>query len=190
MSEEQTARLLDPLFTTNAMREIFSDRRRLQGMLDFEVALARALARADVRPQLPSIRTRAMRRGSFCAGLAGARSSPCRKSRDSTREALTATVAKSDAKAAGFVHWGATSQDAIDTGLVLQMRDALDILAADLANFRTLASSLRKHATTLIVGRTWLQQASPDHSRPEIRRLARRNPTSSANVSLHCAPEH
>ena len=50
MSEKQTARLLDPLFTTDAMREIFSDRRRLQGMLDFEAALARALARAGVAP--------------------------------------------------------------------------------------------------------------------------------------------
>ena len=50
LSEKQTARLLDPLFTTDTMREIFSDRRRLQGMLDFEAALARALVRAGVAP--------------------------------------------------------------------------------------------------------------------------------------------
>jgi hypothetical protein len=45
---------------------------------------------------------------------------------------LTALVAKDDPEAAQFVHWGATSQDANDTGLVLQIRKALDILDADL----------------------------------------------------------
>src|SRR5271154_4297817 len=50
LSEKHTARLLDPLFTTSRMREIFSDRGRLQGMLDFEAALARALARTGIAP--------------------------------------------------------------------------------------------------------------------------------------------
>ena len=47
-------RLLDPLFTTGKMREIFSDTNRLQRMLDFEAALARALARAEVAPPSPA----------------------------------------------------------------------------------------------------------------------------------------
>jgi 3-carboxy-cis,cis-muconate cycloisomerase len=46
--------------------------------------------------------------------------------------ALTAQVAEDNAEAARYVHWGATSQDAMDTGLVLQLRAALDALDADL----------------------------------------------------------
>ena len=163
MSEKQTGRLLDPLFTTDAMREIFSDRRRLQGMLDFEAALARALARAEVAPASAVEPIVAQCTPDHFAldvlareaALAGNLAIPLLK-------ALTAAVAKSDAKAAGFVHWGATSQDAIDTGLVLQLREALDLMQRELAQFSTtLARLAEKHQATLLAGRTWLQQASP-----------------------------
>src|ERR1700674_1620931 len=50
VSTQQPAHLLDPLFTTDTMRAIFSDQRRLQSMLDFEAALARPLARAGIAP--------------------------------------------------------------------------------------------------------------------------------------------
>jgi 3-carboxy-cis,cis-muconate cycloisomerase len=163
LSEKHTARLLDPLFTTDAMREIFSDRRRLQGMLDFEAALARGLAHAGVAPAASVEPIVAQCNADHFAldvlareaALAGNLAIPLVK-------ALTAAVAKSDANAAGFVHWGATSQDAIDTGLVLQLRDALDLLARELAQFSsTLARVAETHQATLLAGRTWLQQASP-----------------------------
>jgi 3-carboxy-cis,cis-muconate cycloisomerase len=163
LSEKQTARLLDPLFTTDAMREILSDRRKLQGMLEFEAALARALARAGVAPESAVEPIVAQcNPNNFAldplareAALAGNLAIPLVK-------VLTAAVAKSDPKAAGFVHWGATSQDAIDTGLVLQLRDALDLLHRELLQFSaTLARVAEKHQATLLAGRTWLQQASP-----------------------------
>jgi 3-carboxy-cis,cis-muconate cycloisomerase len=163
LSEKQTARLLDPLFTTDAMREIFSDRRKLQGMLEFEAALARALARAGVAPESavePIVvqcnpNNFALDPLAREAALAGNLAIPLVK-------VLTAAVAKSDPKAAGFVHWGATSQDAIDTGLALQLRDALDLLHRELLQFSaTLARIAEKHQATLLAGRTWLQQASP-----------------------------
>jgi 3-carboxy-cis,cis-muconate cycloisomerase len=163
VSEKQTARLLDPLFTTDSMREICSDRHRLQGMLDFEAALARALAHAGVAPDASvapivaqcTADKFAMDVLAREAALAGNLAIPLMK-------ALTAAVAKSDPKASGFVHWGATSQDAIDTGLVLQLRDALDLLQRDLAQFSSaLARVAKKHQSTLLAGRTWLQQASP-----------------------------
>jgi 3-carboxy-cis,cis-muconate cycloisomerase len=163
LSEKQTARLLDPLFTTDSMREIFSDRRRLQGMLDFEGALARALARASVAPAAsvePIVAQCSADRFALDvlareAALAGNLAIPLVR-------ALTAAVAKSDPQAAGFVHWGATSQDAIDTGLVLQLRDALDLLQRELAQFASaLARVAETHQSTLLAGRTWLQQASP-----------------------------
>src|ERR1700684_3107265 len=163
LSEKQTGRLLDPLFTTDSMREIFSDRRRLQGMLDFEAALARALARAGVAPEASvapivaqcTADKFAMEVLAREAALAGNLAIPLVK-------ALTAAVAKSDSKAAGYVHWGATSQDAIDTGLVLQVRDALDLMQRELLQFAaTLAGVAETHQATPLAGRTWLQQASP-----------------------------
>ena len=156
-------RLLDPLFTTEPAREIFSDRGRLQGMLDFEAALAQALARVGVAPGGVAPAIQAQCRADLLAtdtlaregGLAGNLAIPLVK-------ALTAAVAKSDERAAGFVHWGATSQDAIDTGLVLQLRDALDLMTRELAALSdVLAHVAERYRSTLLAGRTWLQQASP-----------------------------
>ncbi|HAI46172.1 MAG TPA: 3-carboxy-cis,cis-muconate cycloisomerase, partial [Stenotrophomonas sp.] len=57
---------------------------------------------------------------------------------------------------------GATSQDAMDTGLVLQLRDALALIEADLATLaETLSRQALLHADTPLVGRTWLQHATP-----------------------------
>ena len=80
---------------------------------------------------------------------------------------LTALVAKESIEAARFVHWGATSQDAIDTGLVLQLRAALPLIEADLKRLSAaLAALAKKHRKTTQVGRTWLQQAlrSEEHT--------------------------
>ncbi|MET0680791.1 MAG: 3-carboxy-cis,cis-muconate cycloisomerase [Burkholderiales bacterium] len=163
MNASTSTRLLDPLFTTDRMRAVFSDRDRLQGMLDFEAALARAEARAGVIPDAapPAIAAKcrahafdldALARG---AALAGNTAIPMVK-------ALTALVAKNDDAAARFVHWGATSQDAMDTGLVLQLRGALDLIDADLARLADVLARLAdEHKRTVLAGRTWLQQATP-----------------------------
>ncbi len=162
MSDPST-RLLDPLFTTGEMRAVFSDRGRLQGMLDFEAALARAEAQSSVIPSsaVGAIESRcraeafdvgALARG---AALAGNTAIPLVK-------ALTALVAKQDEAAARYVHWGATSQDAMDTGLVLQLRAALDLIDADLGRLASVLARLAaEHKGAVLAGRTWLQQATP-----------------------------
>ena len=77
-------------------------------------------------------------------------------------KALTLLVATRDAEAARYVHWGATSQDAIDTGLILQLVPALTAIDADLARLSSaLAALARAHARTPLAGRTWLQQGPP-----------------------------
>lgn len=163
MSSSPTTRLFDSLFTTDQVREVFSDRARLQGMLDFEAALAHALTRVGVAPAGAASAIQAQCKAEIFAthalareaALAGNLAIPLVK-------ALTAAVAKSDEKAAGFVHWGATSQDATDTGLVLQLRAAFDLIAPRLAQLADeLARLVQEHRTTLLAGRTWLQQASP-----------------------------
>jgi len=77
-------------------------------------------------------------------------------------KALTASVARVDADAARYVHWGATSQDAIDTAMMLTLRAAIEALLGDIdravAGFAILA---RTHRHTAVVARTWLQHALP-----------------------------
>jgi 3-carboxy-cis,cis-muconate cycloisomerase len=163
VSGSTSTRLLDPLFTTDRMRAVFSDRGRLQGMLEFEAALARAEARAGIVPAAVVAPIESQCRAELFdvddlargAALGGNTAIPMVK-------ALTALVAKQDATAARYVHWGATSQDAMDTGLVLQLRDALDSLDADLARLSlVLAGLAERHKRTVLAGRTWLQQATP-----------------------------
>jgi 3-carboxy-cis,cis-muconate cycloisomerase len=156
-------KLLDPLFGWAAVDEIFADPTRLQRMLDFEAALARAEARAGVIPSSAAtpIATRcqadlfnleSLARG---ADDAGNLAIPMVK-------ALTELVGQSDQEAARYVHWGATSQDAIDTGLVLQLRDAFDAIALDLQGLSELLATLsHAHRATPVAARTWLQQAVP-----------------------------
>src|SRR6185312_1266882 len=65
-------------------------------------------------------------------------------------------------EAGRYVHWGATTQDIMDTAVVLQMRDALTIVGDDIATLRTILADLaRKHRDTAMAGRTHLQQALP-----------------------------
>jgi 3-carboxy-cis,cis-muconate cycloisomerase len=145
------------------MREVFSDASLLQGMLDFEAALASAEARCGVIPAQAAgiitrvcgdarLNTEALGRAAVSAGNLAI---------PLVRE-LTALVAQEDGNASGWVHWGATSQDAIDTGLVLQLRRALALLEDDLVRLiRAQAALVRKERGTVMTGRTWLQQALP-----------------------------
>ncbi len=155
--------LLDSLLRGAAVSARFSRDATLQGMLDFEVALAAAEAEVGLIPAAAVAPiTAAARAGDLdwmalrdAAACAGNLAIPLVKQ-------LTARVKTLDADAARFVHWGATSQDAIDTGLILQVRGALDDLGADLdALIATLAEQVRHHRATVMIGRTWLQHALP-----------------------------
>src|SRR5215470_14750456 len=155
--------LLGRLFRWDAVEQFLGDRARVQSLLDFEAALARAEARTGVVPAAAAsviaarcsadlVDMEALARG---AALAGNLAIPLVKQ-------LTALVAADDAEAARFVHWGATSQDAIDTGLVLRLRGATRQIAAELERLAgALASLADAHRDTLVAGRTWMQQAVP-----------------------------
>ncbi len=156
-------RLIESLAATDALSLIFSDGSVLQAMLDFEAALARAEARVGVIPAdaARSIDEAARAEGFDTADLA----------RQSLRAGtpaiplvrmLTERVRASDRGAAGFVHWGATSQDVADTALVLLLRRCRDILAADHARLvRALRRLAEEHANSVMLGRTLLQPAPP-----------------------------
>lgn len=156
-------RLLDPLFTTSRMQEIFSDASRLQRMLDFEAALARALAQAGVAPQASVAPIEAHCKSNlFSHDLISQAAAQAGNLTIPLVQQLTAFVARADEKAAGFVHFGATSHDAIDTGLILQLRDAFDDTEKELARLSSVLRRLTEsHKQTVLAGRTWMQQASP-----------------------------
>jgi 3-carboxy-cis,cis-muconate cycloisomerase len=141
----------------------FTPIRRVQAMLDVEVALAEALAGAGVIPaaSVAPIRTAARAERYDRAALAAEAVEAGNHLIPLVRH-LTREVAAIDATAAGHVHWGATSQDVIDTALVLQLREAVgDILTALDAAADAAADLATRHVATPIAGRTWLQQATP-----------------------------
>ncbi|WP_284691951.1 3-carboxy-cis,cis-muconate cycloisomerase [Pseudomonas oligotrophica] len=155
--------LFDAYFTSAPMRAVFCDRGRLQGLLDFEAALARAeaavgvISPAAVAPIVEACRAERYDVPALAAAIASAGNSAI-----PLVKALGREVAASDADAEKYLHLGATSQDAMDTGLVLQLRAALALLRADLARLAgALAVQAERHAELPMSGRTWLQHATP-----------------------------
>lgn len=155
--------LFDAYFTQPAMRAIFSDHGRVQGMLDFEAALARAEARVGVIPVNAVAPIAAACRAELYDFTALAQAiCSAGNSAIPLVKALGKRIAAADAEAERYVHLGATSQDAMDSGLVLQLRAAIELLESDLAQLAdALAVQAQAHAGTTMVGRTWLQHATP-----------------------------
>jgi len=132
-------------------------------MLDFEVALACAEARVGIVPKSAADRIAAaanasefdidaLSRGMFRAGTPGI---PLVK-------ALIEKVKARDAEAAGWVHWGATSQDVADTALVLLLKRAQTIITADLERLeKALITLSEQNKATVMLGRTLMQAAPP-----------------------------
>jgi 3-carboxy-cis,cis-muconate cycloisomerase len=155
--------LLNPLIASAAMRGILDDRARLQRMLDFEVALARAEAALGIVPALATDQIATAARAERYDAKALAEAAVAAGSIGTALiGALTAEVAKTDAAAASYVNWGASSQDVIDTALVLELKAAIDALITDLTRavdgFTALAG---RHRRTAAIARTAMQHALP-----------------------------
>ena len=148
------------MFSTAAMEAAVSDVAWLQRLLDVEAAIARAEARVGVVPA-PSA-------DAICAACDAGRFDLERIGREAVAagnpvvplvRALTAAV---PGEAARHVHWGATSQDVLDTAMMLVARDGLDLVAADLDRVADACAGLAgRHRATVMPGRTLLQQALP-----------------------------
>jgi 3-carboxy-cis,cis-muconate cycloisomerase len=146
-------------FGTSAMRDVFSDRALVARYVEVEVALAQAEARTGVIPQQAA---------DEIAKRAKAATLDVDKLREETDLVgypilpVVHQLVKQCGEAGRYVHWGATTQDIMDTAVVLQMRDALRIISDDIAALRgILADMARKHRDTAMAGRTHLQQALP-----------------------------
>ena len=155
--------LLGPLFGDPDVAAHLSDRARLQAMLDVEAALA------DVEAQLGIVPRSAVEpiRAAANADLYDRHALAAEAAEDGNPAIplvrhLTRKVAEENADAARYVHWGATSQDIIDTALVLQLQRAVPLILAQLDRAAAAAAGhARRHIDTVMPGRTWLQQATP-----------------------------
>lgn len=151
---------IDSFFSTPQMSAVFEAEALVRQMLAFEAALARAEARAGLIPEAAATAISAACRvehfdvpALYCeAAVAGTLAIPLVR-------VLTARVEGEGRK---WVHWGATSQDAIDTAVMLQMREGLDLLIGQLLDACAACAALaERHRRTLMAGRTLLQQALP-----------------------------
>jgi 3-carboxy-cis,cis-muconate cycloisomerase len=148
------------LYGTDAMRAAVGERALLAAMLRVEAALARAEARLGIVPQaaadaitaaadvdqlsLPALAAATRNTGYPVVGL------------------VKQLSALAGAEAGRWTHWGATTQDILDTALVLALRDALVLIERDLeAVIAALAARAREHRGTVMAGRTHLQHALP-----------------------------
>jgi 3-carboxy-cis,cis-muconate cycloisomerase len=151
------------LATTDALSDVFSDASAIQAMLEVETALARAQARLGV---IPNAAADAIVRAVVAADFDAA--ALAREARASGTvavplvNALTARVRALDPEAGGFVHWGATSQDIVDTALVRLVDRACTILSEDHEHLSAALRALsERHAGDVMLARTLLQPAPP-----------------------------
>ena len=146
-------------FGTPAMRAIFDDRELIRKYVEVEIALAKAEARCGVIPQEAA---------DEIAAKCSAETLDFDLLRHETEIVgypilpLVHQIAKQAGTSGGFVHWGATTQDIMDTAVVLQVRDGLDLVEADIKALRGILAKLsRRYRDTPMAGRTHLQQALP-----------------------------
>ncbi|MDP3823855.1 MAG: 3-carboxy-cis,cis-muconate cycloisomerase [Burkholderiales bacterium] len=153
--------VFERFLSTPEMTEAFGEAAIVQGMLDFEAALARAQAAAGVIPaSAGETIAGACRVEGFDLNAIVAASSVAGTLAIPLVKQLTAAVALVDSEAAGYVHWGSTSQDVIDTAMVLATRRALaliDVRLCDLIN--ALFGLAHRHGDVPLLGRTLMQPA-------------------------------
>src|SRR6266481_2917695 len=136
-------KLFDKLFRYEPIDRIFSDQAYIQSMLEFEAALARAEAKVGViRVTDAPIIAAACQAEQFNVEELATQAAHSGNVAIPLVKQLTELVAKQNKDAARFVHWGATSQDAMDTGVVLQLRLALEVVDRDLARLTSTLASL------------------------------------------------
>jgi len=151
---------LGDLFGAAKLRAVFADTYQLQCWLDFEAALARAEAAEGVIPQTAADEITRIARAERIDLAA------LRQGVNFTGHPLISLVRQlaelCEGDAGGYVHWGATTQDVTDTGLMLQAQAAYHIILADLRDLAAaLAALAGTERDTLQAGRTHGQHATP-----------------------------
>jgi len=151
--------ILGTLYGSDAMRAVFDESAYFQRMLDVEAALARVQGRLGIIPpdaadaiaaaaKIENLRTEELAASARNVGYPVV--------------GLVAGLSRAAGEAGAWTHWGATTQDIMDTATVLQVREALTLIDAELAAVvAALVRQAGRHRRTIMAGRTHLQQALP-----------------------------
>ena len=152
--------VLGAVYGSDAMRAILGERAYLARLLEVEAALARAQARLGL---IPAEAAEAITRAADVDRLdLPALAAATRNMGFPTVGLVKQLSALAGPEAGRWTHWGATTQDILDTGLVLQLREAIGLFSADLDRLiAALAVLARAHRGTVMAGRTHAQQALP-----------------------------
>ena len=151
--------ILGTLYGSDAMRAVFEETRYFQRMLEVEAALARVQGRLGI---IPHEAAEAISAAATVENLSTEDLAASARNVGYPVVGLVAGLAKAAGEAGGWTHWGATTQDIMDSATVLQVRDGLDLIEAELhAILGALIAQADRHRTTVMAGRTHLQQALP-----------------------------
>jgi 3-carboxy-cis,cis-muconate cycloisomerase len=148
------------IFSSEAMRRVFSDEHRVQCYLDIEAALAQVQARLGLIPQRAAdeITTKCTLESIDMARL----KSQTELIGYPVLPVVQQLVAACSDRLGEYCHWGATTQDITDTATIMQIREALALVEQDLVAIAdSLAELARRHRNTPMAGRSNLQQAVP-----------------------------
>lgn len=146
-------------FGTEEMRAVFDDKELIRKYVEVEIALAKAEAKCGVIPEEAA---------EEIARTCNADTLDFDLLRHETEIVgypilpLVHQISKQAGKSGGYVHWGATTQDIMDSAVVLQIRDGLNIVERDIRELRKILADLAvRYRDTAMAGRTHLQQALP-----------------------------
>ena len=151
------------LNTTPQMMSVLGDTELLQAMLDFEGGLAHAGSRCDLfEPSVADTIKRFCQISEFSITELSEMASQHGTVVVPLVNQLTKLVSAFDKPASSWVHFGATSQDVIDTAMVLQLKKAIDILEVDVERLVfALGALIDKFGNQIMIGRTLQQPSVP-----------------------------
>ncbi len=151
--------ILGTLYGGDAMRAVFDEQAYFRRMLDVEAALARVQARLGLIPaEAAQAINAAAEKGDLRTEVLAASA----RNVGYPVVGLVAELSRGAGEAGGWTHWGATTQDIMDTATVLQVRQGLVLIEAEMrAILKALTDQARTHRGTVMAGRTHLQQALP-----------------------------
>jgi 3-carboxy-cis,cis-muconate cycloisomerase len=151
--------VMGTLYGSDAMRAVFDEQATAQRMLEVEAALARVQSRLGVIPAEAGTAITAAAQSVQIDYLALAESA---RKVGYPVVGLVRALSQQAGAAGAYTHWGATTQDIVDTAMVLQVRDGLALVRAELlAVAAGLAALAERHRGTIMAGRTHLQHALP-----------------------------
>jgi len=151
--------ILGTLYGSDAMRAVFDETAYFQRMLDVEAALARVQGRMGI---IPGDAAEAIIAAASVENLSTEALANSARNVGYPVVGLVNGLSKAAGTHGGYTHWGATTQDIMDTATVLQVRDGLNLIETELhAILNALSDQAATHRHTVMAGRTHLQQALP-----------------------------